>query len=110
MEVASFLYSMPTAMASAALQIATPPRMRGLATSIYIVTVTLMGLAVAPLLVAFFTDHVFHDEKRVGDSLAIVCAGASLLGAVALSASLRHYRRLLDRDAEPRLAEPMPSS
>lgn len=93
---ASFFYSMPTATAAAALQTVTPNRMRGLITSIYIVIVTLMGLAVAPVLVAFFTDKVFHDEVRVGDSLAIVCGVATLGAAATLAASLGAYRRLLD--------------
>ena len=105
--IASLFYSMPTAMAAAALQLATPARMRGLATSIYIVIVTLMGLSVAPLLVAFFTDRVFHDEARVGDSLAIVCAGATALGAFCLACSLRAYRRLIGQpiDLQQRLDE-----
>lgn len=103
--VASFFYSMPTAMAATALQMVTPPRMRGLVTSIYIVMVTLMGLAVAPTLVAFVTDKIFHDEARVGDSLAVVCCGAALLSGLCLFGSLAGYRRLL-RDPIALQADP----
>lgn len=95
--VASIFYSMPTPMAATVLQIVTPNRMRGFITSIYIVLVTLVGLCIAPVLVAFFTDVVFADEVRVGDALAIVCAGAALLGALTLYACLRHYRRLSEQ-------------
>lgn len=95
--VASIFYSMPTPMAATALQIVTPNRMRGLITSIYIVLVTLVGLCIAPVLVAFFTDIVFADEVRVGDALAIVCAGCAVAGAVTLYACLGPYRRLIER-------------
>jgi hypothetical protein len=61
---------------------------------------------VAPVLVAFFTDHIFRDEVRVGDSLAIVCAAATLGAAIMLSVSLRAYRRLLDRPIALTVPEP----
>lgn len=93
--VASMFYSMPTPMAATALQIVTPNRMRGLITSIYIVLVTLIGLCIAPICVAFFTDVVFADEGRVGDALAIVCSASALGGMLALGACLRSYRALL---------------
>ena len=96
--IISFCYSIPTAMAATALQVVTPNRMRGLATSLYIVMVTLMGLGIAPVSVAFLTDKVFRDELRVGDSLGIVCSVAALLSCASLWLSLKAYRRLL---AEP---------
>ena len=92
--VVSFFYSMPTSLAATALQIVTPNRMRGLATSIYIVLVTLMGLGVAPMLVALITDKVFGDELRVGDSLAIVCSAAALGSMATLYLCLPAYLRL----------------
>jgi MFS family permease len=94
--LASFFYSMPTPTAATALQSVSPNRMRGLVTSVYIVLVTIMGLAVAPVLVAFFTDIVFHDEVRVGDSLALVCSIATLGAALTLAYSLAAYRTLID--------------
>ncbi|MEE4453701.1 MFS transporter [Novosphingobium resinovorum] len=93
--VIAFCYSIPTAMAATALQVVTPNRMRGLATSLYIVLVTLMGLGIAPVSVAFLTDKVFRDEMRVGDSLGIVCAVAALLSCGCLWLSLKAYRRLI---------------
>jgi MFS family permease len=101
--IASFFYSMPSAMAAAALQAVTPSRMRGLVSSLYIVVVTIMGLAIAPTLVAFFTDKVFQDEARVGDSLAIVCSVAAVLSGISLYGSLAGYRRLLNLPIEARI-------
>lgn len=95
--VACFFYSMPAPTASAALQIVTPNRMRGLVASIYLVAVGIVGLTIAPVLVAFLTDYAFGDEVRVGDSLAIVCGFSALGGAAMLARSLRAYRQLLDK-------------
>jgi MFS family permease len=93
--VVGFFYAIPTPMAGSALQLATPPHVRGLASGIYIVVVTLMGLGVAPLTVAFLTDKLFADEQRVGDALAIVCAVSALASAITLSTALPAYRRLM---------------
>lgn len=95
--IGSIVYSMATPMGATALQIVTPNRMRGLITSIYIVVATLMGLGFAPVAVALFTDKVFGDEARVGDSLAIVCAITATVATIVLGACLPYYRRLLAR-------------
>ncbi|WP_070152376.1 MFS transporter [Sphingobium phenoxybenzoativorans] len=92
---ASFIYSMPQALASSALQLATPNRMRGIASAVYVFVVSVTGLGAAPTIVALLTDHVFGDEKRVGDSLSITCAAAALLSAFFLWRALRSYRLLL---------------
>lgn len=97
--VASFCYSLPTAMAATALQIVTPSRMRGFASSIYIVMVTLMGLGVAPVSVALLTDMVFRDEMRVGDSLAITCGFFAAVSTVAIIRCMSGYRQCLDQRA-----------
>ena len=93
--LASFVYSMPQAIASSALQLATPNRMRGIASSIYVFAVSVTGLGAAPTIVALLTDHVFHDEAMVGMSLAVTCGAASILSAILLARALRGYHRLL---------------
>lgn len=94
--VSCFFYSMTAAPAGAAGQIVTPNRMRGLIAAIYLVVAGAMGLALSPVLVAFLTDEVFHDEARVGDSLAIVCGLSTLASAALFWCVLGAYRRLLD--------------
>lgn len=93
--VASFFYSLPTAPAATAVQVVTPGRARGMATSIYVVVATIAGLAVAPLLIAFVTDKIFADEVRVGDSLALVGGVAALCSATIVWRTLPAYRRKL---------------
>jgi MFS family permease len=93
---ASVLYSLPQALSSSALQIVTPNRMRGIASSIYVFALSVAGLALAPTIVALITDHVFGDEARVGDSLAITSAVAAAAATFFLARALPSYRRLLD--------------
>ncbi|MFD2137148.1 MFS transporter [Novosphingobium resinovorum] len=95
---ASVLYSLPQALSSSALQLVTPNRMRGIASSIYVFVVSVAGLALAPTFVALITDHVFGDEGRVGD-LAITCAVAAAASTVFIARALPTYRRMLDEAA-----------
>ena len=96
---AGLCYSAPASLAAAALQIATPNRMRGMTSAIYVFVATIAGLLLAPTLVATITDYVFHDEARVGESLAIVCAVSGMLTVIMMARCLPHYRRLIDEDA-----------
>lgn len=52
----------------------------------------LIALSFGPTLVALLTDFVFHDEKAVHLSLAIVMSGGSILGLVSHSWGLGAYR------------------
>lgn len=93
--LAGLCYSAPASLAATALQLAAPNRMRGMTSAIYVFIATVAGLFLAPTLVAFITDHVFGDEARVGESLAIVCALSAVLSAIFISLCLPAYRRLL---------------
>lgn len=95
--IVAFIYSVPQALASSALQLVTPNRMRGVAASIYVFVVSVAGLGAAPTIVALLTDHVFADEQKVGTSLALTCAGAALISILLLTRALAGYRSLLDR-------------
>lgn len=79
--VMSFFFGLPQAMAATTMQLTTPARMRGMATSIYILILNVVGLGAAPSLVAVLTDSVFKDPHRVGWSLSVVCAVSALIAA-----------------------------
>ena len=68
---------------AAALQILTPPRMRGLISSLFLAIAAFVGFAFGPSAIGFATVHIFHDDKLVGYSLALVAAIFPTLGAVA---------------------------
>lgn len=93
--IVAFFYAMPTPLAGAVLQVITPAPMRGLATGIYIVMITLVGLSIAPMSVAILTQSVFVDALRIGDSVAIVGGVAASGAAIALFAALPAYREHL---------------
>lgn len=93
--ILTLLFSLPQAIGASALQIATPSWMRGFATSIYVIVLTVTGLGLAPLAVALLTDHVFADPKMVGASLGIVCSISATVAAVCSIRAIRPYRTLL---------------
>jgi MFS family permease len=75
--LASGLVNMVLPVAAAAIQSATPNRMRGVATSVYALTLNGVGLGCGPTAVALITDHVLRDPQKVGTAMAIVVAAAS---------------------------------
>lgn len=93
--VISFFYSLPMAGASAALQIVTPNRMRGMASAVYVFVVSVIGLGAAPTIVALITDKVFRDESMVGTSLAITSTVSAIIGLVLLNAARKAYAERL---------------
>jgi MFS family permease len=95
--VATFFFSLPQAMAASALQLATPSGMRGIAASMYVFLVAVIGLGISPTIVALLTDYVFADPAKVGTSLGIVCATSAAFGAWLAFRALPHYRAQLKR-------------
>lgn len=93
----TFTCSVPMPMAGSALQTVTPNRMRGVATSLYMLVVSLIGVAIPPTLIALLTDHVFHDPAALGASLAIVCCVSAAAAAFVLWRALAAYRSALAR-------------
>lgn len=93
----TFFYSLPQAMSATALQLATPNRMRGIVTSLYVFVLSVLGLGAAPTVVALVTDQVLGDPAKVGVSLAVVCASSAAGAAILLFSSLRHYRAALEQ-------------
>lgn len=93
--LATFLFTMPQATTAAALQIASPAGMRGLVSALYTFIVAIVGLAVAPTVVALLTDHLFADPTKVHYSLAIVMIASSAV-ALVLARSAAPYFRPLD--------------
>ena len=66
----AFAQGYPYGIASAALALVTPSRMRGQVTALYLLVSNLLGLSLGPLLVALLTDRIFGNDRAVGLSLA----------------------------------------
>jgi MFS family permease len=90
--------AMVTATGAAALQMITPNQMRAQTTALYYFVINILGLF-GPTVVGLVTDYGFGDDGALRWSLSIVCAGASVLGLVFLTANLPHYRASL-KEAE----------
>lgn len=88
----SFCYALPQAPASAALQLASPAGMRGLVSALYAFIVAMIGLVIAPTLVAMMTEHVFGESAAVHQSLSAVVAVSAVAGLALSLAARRHYR------------------
>src|SRR3546814_2308619 len=69
----TFFCSPPMPMAAAVLQTVNPNRMRGVAASMYMFVVSLVGVALPHPLIALLTAHVFRDPAQVGWPLGLVC-------------------------------------
>ncbi len=73
--VACFCAYMIAGMAAAGIgpaliQIATPAHLRGRVSALFVVCTGLISMGVGPTFVGFLTDFVYHDEAKVGWSLA----------------------------------------
>jgi MFS family permease len=76
-----FLASVGIGPGNAALQVVTPNQMRGQIRALFQLVFNLVGYAIGPVFVAFFTDHVFHAESAIRYSLA---TAAAITGPVAV--------------------------
>jgi MFS family permease len=83
----------PIGLVQAALQAITPSGIRAQVTAVYMLVVTLVGLALGPSLVAAVTDYVFHDDAAVGASISIVSSAGGVAGAIVLLSGVNAYRR-----------------
>jgi MFS family permease len=84
---------LPNGCSYAGVQFIFPNRMRGLATAVVILIVNLMGLGLGSLLPGLFTDYLFANELKVGNSIALTIALSSTVGLAAVLLTLRPYRR-----------------
>jgi len=87
---------------NAALQSVTPNRMRGQATALFLFVFNIIGFGCGPTVIALITDHVFHDDSRVGSALALATAILGPLSAWAVLRGLKPYGRLIAATAGKR--------
>jgi MFS family permease len=79
-------------LAPVALQIYVPNEKRGQIFSFYLLTISLLGYALGPFIVAFVTERVFMDETKLGLSLAMLLGSALPLAALCFFRSWTRYR------------------
>lgn len=89
---AFFAHSLPAGCNAAALQLITPPRLRGQAGALFMLVGNTVGLGLMPLLVALITDYVFADRLMVGRSLQVVALLTMPLAVVLLYRARGYFR------------------
>lgn len=82
-------------IAAAALQIATPPELRGKISSAYLIGLNLLGAMTGPMLIAAFTQYAFADEARLGWSMSLSALLLMGLGTLCCIAGLGPMRRAI---------------
>ena len=60
--------------------------------ALYLLVINLTGIGFGATAAALVSDHVLHDENRIGDGVAWVAAVGLPLAALLLYAARRHYR------------------
>jgi MFS family permease len=88
-----FFAASPLSVASSGLRLVTPSRAFGMAIASYAISVMIAGIAVAPTLVAFTTQHLFGNPKDVGHAVGAVCIVVSMASAALLFGTLRPFRK-----------------
>ncbi len=84
-----FCASMIGGLQGAMVQTLTPNRMRGQIGAVFLTTVNLLGLGVAPLLTGVMTDYVFGDPADIGKSLAVTTTISLVTAFVLISLSMK---------------------
>jgi len=83
----------------ATLQIVTPAPLRGRVFALVTVASAVLGSTFGPSIVAFFTDVVFHDDAKVGYSLALTNGIFMPLAAVLFWLGMKPMREAVARNA-----------
>jgi MFS family permease len=111
--VAIFFTSFPSGASVTAISEVTPGALRGQVSAVYYLVMSFVGLAAGPLSVALCTDYLFHDPKRVGDSMALVSAIVAPAAALVLWPALPHFGRWVSvgaNDVPPGAAAAIPTA
>jgi len=85
-----------SAIAPAALQIVTPPQMRGRVSSIWLLLSTLIPYSLGPTFTAALTQYLFKDPLAVGKAIALQYAILGPLAVLLLLTAIGPMRRAVE--------------
>ncbi len=89
-----FLSSFPFGAASAAIQLVTPNVYRARASALYLLVINLTGIGLGATAASAISDYVLHDERCIGDGVALVALFAAPLAALLLRGAMQRYRAM----------------
>lgn len=91
--VVMLFVALPIGTAAAALQLVVPNRFRGQVSALYLISISLAGLTIGPVLPPLISDRVFHDPTRIGDALAVTVVTAAIFSSLFLALGRAGYAR-----------------
>lgn len=91
-----FTASMVGGLQGTMVQALTPNRMRGQVAAVFLTTVNLLGLGVAPTLTAVMTDYVFGGPGGVGKSLAVTSVVSLSMASILIAMAMKAARARAD--------------
>ncbi|WP_240653179.1 MFS transporter [Sphingomonas crocodyli] len=65
-----------------------PSDIRARLLAFFLFVFTILGMGAGPAIVALITDHILHDESRIGTSMAIVVIGGAVIAFVSFRLAL----------------------
>lgn len=80
----------------AAVQMISPPEMRGRFAALMVLASNLFGYALGPMLIGLLTDYVFGDPMKIGHAIITTLLVAGPVAAVLVWSARRDFLRLLD--------------
>jgi MFS family permease len=87
--------TLPGGTAIQVVQEAVPNALRGQASAIYYMFISVIGLTCGPLSVGLLNDYLFADPNRLGHSMAIVAAIVGPLTALLTLSTRAPFDRML---------------
>lgn len=94
---AMFFASFPMPASTAAMQVLSPNQIRAQISAGFLLVSNLLALGLGTTLVALITDRYFGSPAAVGDSMAVVSFGASLLAILLLFKGCKCFRASMQR-------------
>jgi MFS family permease len=94
--IPAFFLASPMGASTTAIQEIMPNQVRALASATFLFILNMIGLGLGPLIVAFFTDSVFHDEKAIRYSLVALFLIGGSLAFVFYRIGYKAYKKVFD--------------
>ena len=89
----------------AAMQIITPNGMRAQVNALYMITISVVGNGLGPLLVALMTKHLFHAEADLRYAMVTLAAICTPISLLCLWLTVKPYGRLYQKVRDTEIAQ-----
>jgi MFS family permease len=89
-----FFVASPIGASASAIQELMPNQIRALASAIFLFIINIIGMALGPLVVAFFTDSIYKDELAIRYSLVALMAIGGLSALLFYSIGYLGYKKI----------------